>query len=33
MDKFNVINFKELIHNKNFKISSIGVGTYKGSFN
>ncbi len=26
------MNYKELIHNKNLKISSIGLGTYKGSF-
>ncbi len=31
MEKFNMLNFKELIHNKNLKISSIGIGTYKGS--
>lgn len=33
MLKFNEHNFKELIHNKNLKVSSIGIGTYKGSFN
>jgi aryl-alcohol dehydrogenase-like predicted oxidoreductase len=33
MDKFNFMNFKELINNKNLKVSSVGVGTYKGSFN
>jgi aryl-alcohol dehydrogenase-like predicted oxidoreductase len=32
MDKFNPMNFKELIHNKNLKVSSVGVGTYKGTF-
>jgi aryl-alcohol dehydrogenase-like predicted oxidoreductase len=26
------MNFKELIHNKNMKVSSIGIGTYKGTF-
>lgn len=32
MQKFNSTNFKELIQNKNLKVSSIGVGTYKGTF-
>ncbi len=32
MQKFNVMNFKEIIHNKYLKLSSIGVGTYKGGF-
>ena len=32
MDKFNPMNFTQLIHNKNLKVSSIGVGTYKGTF-